>query len=496
MIVGERVRSRADLLDRSARLASAMAGAGVRPGDAVALLLRNDFAVLEANLAVRRLDAYGVPINWHWHAAEIGYLLRDAAPRLLIGHADLLEAIEPHIPHGMHVVAVGAAAGQRWQDFDSWIAGNEPYAGTGSGLGSSMVYTSGTTGQPKAVKRLPATGEESAQRARVLAVIHDTAPANVALVTGPLYHLFSQAILMATFGAGGTVVVMERFDPEECLRLIAAHRVTHSALVPTLFVRLLRLPEPVKAKYDLSSLRHVVHSGAPCAPQVKRAMLNWWGPVLYETYGSTETGVVTKISPEEWLARPGSVGRPVLTGEVRILNEDGTWAGSGVVGDVYLRIHGTPDFTFHGDPAKRAAVEHDGLITCGDIGWLDEDGYLFLCDRRVDMVISGGVNIYPAEVEAALLEHPLVADCAVFGVPDPEYGEALVAYVQSDEDMPADTLKAFLRHRIAGYKVPGRIVVTPLLPREETGKIMKRRLRDSFLAEATSPAAPPALGVN
>jgi long-chain acyl-CoA synthetase len=483
VVIGERVRGRAELLDRAARLASAMAAAGVVAGDAVALLLRNDFAVLEANLAVRRLDAYGVPINWHWHGAEIGYVLRDATPRLLIGHADLLEGIRNEIPNDLPVIAVGGKG--NWPDYDDWIGAHQPHAGKGNGLGSSMVYTSGTTGKPKAVRRLPATGEESAQRARVLSIIHDTAPENVALVTGPLYHLFSQAILMATFGAGGTVVVMERFDPEECLRLIEKHRVTHSALVPTLFVRLLRLPAEARTRYDLSTLRHVVHSGAPCAPEVKRAMLKWWGPVLYETYGSTETGVVTKISPEEWLAKPGSVGRPVLTGEVRIRGEDGQWAGPGQTGDIYLRIHGTPDFTFHGDPEKRAAVEYDGLITCGDMGWLDEEGYLFLCDRRVDMVISGGVNIYPAEVEAALLEHPGVSDCAVFGIPDPEFGEALVAHVEADDGVKPDELKAFLRGRIAGYKVPRHVVISDALPREETGKIMKRRLRDNFLADAS-----------
>lgn len=480
VIVGEQVRSRQEILDRAARLASAMADSSVAAGDAVALLLRNDFAVLEANLAVRKLDAYGVPINWHWHAEEIGYVLRDCAPRLLIGHADLIEKVGHFIPDGLTVIAVGGAA-HGMRDYDAWIAAHAPYAGNGNGLGSSMVYTSGTTGRPKAVKRLPATGEESAQRARVLAVIHDTAPGNIALVTGPLYHLFSQALLMATFGAGGTVVVMERFDPEACLALIEKHRVTHSALVPTLFVRLLRLPDAVKARYDLSSLRHVVHSGASCAPEVKRAMLNWWGPVLHETYGSTETGVVTKISPAEWLARPGSVGRPVLTGEVRILGEDRQWARPGVIGDVYLRIHGTPDFTFHGDPEKRAAVEHDGMVTCGDIGWLDEAGYLFLCDRRVDMVISGGVNIYPAEVEAALLEHPAIADCAVFGVPDAEFGEALVAHVEAGADLSPAAVQAFLRQRIAGYKVPRHVVITDALPREETGKIMKRKLREGFM---------------
>ncbi|ARR56782.1 AMP-dependent synthetase [Rhizorhabdus wittichii DC-6] len=482
VIVGDRVRTRDEEIERGARLAAAMRAAGVGAGDAVALLLRNDFAVLEANLAVRRLDAYGVPVNWHWHADEIGYVLRDCAPRLLIGHRDLLEAIEDRIPAGLTVVAIGGDPARGWIDHDGWIAGHEPHAGSGTGLGSSMVYTSGTTGLPKAVRRLPASGEESAQRARVLAMIHDSAPGNVALVTGPLYHLFGQALMTATFGAGGSVVIMERFDPEACLALIERHRVTHSALVPTLFVRLLRLPDAVKARYDLSSLRHVVHSGAPCAPEVKRAMLGWWGPVLHETYGSTETGVVTKIGPAEWLERPGSVGRPVLTGEVRIRGEDGGWAPAGTVGDVYLRIHGTPDFTFHGDPAKRAAVEHDGLVTCGDIGWLDAQGYLFLCDRRVDMLISGGVNIYPAEIEAALLEHRAIGDCAVFGVPDPEYGEAPVAYVQPAGVIDAGAVRAFLRGRLAGYKVPRHIVLTDALPREETGKIMKRKLREQFLA--------------
>lgn len=489
VIIGGRSRSREEELDRAARLASAMAEVGVGAGDAVALLLRNDFAVLEANLAVRKLDAYGVPINWHWHQQEIGYVLRDCAPKLLIGHADLLEKLRGELPDGLTVIAVNDTIGvkeQDWRDYDAWIAAHEPYAGTGNGLGSSMVYTSGTTGQPKAVKRLPATGEESAQRVRVLSLIHDTAPGNVALVTGPLYHLFSQAILMATFGAGGSVVLMERFDPETCLSLIETHGITHIALVPTLFVRLLRLPDAVKARYNLSTLRHVVHSGAPCAPEIKRAMLRWWGPVLHETYGSTETGVVTKISPQEWLERPGSVGKPVLTGEVRILGEDGEWAGADIVGDVYLRIHGTPDFTFHGDPGKRAAVEHDGLITCGDIGWLDQEGYLFLCDRRVDMVISGGVNIYPAEVEAALLAYPGVTDCAVFGVPDAEFGEMLAAQLESEADLSTDTVKEFLRTRIASYKVPRHVMVTRSLPREETGKIMKRKLRAAFVRDAMS----------
>ena len=214
-------------------------------------------------------------------------------------------------------------------------------------------------------------------------------------------------------------------------------------------------------------------------------MIDWWGPVLHETYGSSETGVVTKISSEDWLAKPGSLGKAVLTGEVRIRGDDGNWAGPGVVGDVYLAMRGTPDFTFHGDPAKRAAVEHDGFITCGDMGWLDEDGDLFLCDRRVDMLISGGVNIYPAEVEAALMTHPAIEDCAVFGVPDAEYGEVVVAHVQASSASGLDeqAVRDHVRARLAGYKVPRVVVITATLPREETGKIIKRRMREAHQRE-------------
>jgi long-chain acyl-CoA synthetase len=481
--VGDETRPREALIENGQRLATALRSAGVGAGDAVALLLGNGFAVIETNLAVRRLDAYGVPINWHWHPQEIAYVLADCAPKLLIGHRDLLERIAGIIPTEMPVVSVGGGHG--WIDYDAWLTAHELFEGMGKGLGSSMIYTSGTTGRPKAVRRLPASAEESAQRARVLAMIHDTAPENVALVTGPMYHLFSQAIAMATFAAGGGVVVMRRFDAEDCLRLIEAHRVTHTALVPTLFTRLLRLSDATKARYDLSSLRHVVHSGAPCPPEVKRAMIAWWGPVLHETYGSSETGVVTKISSADWLAKPGSLGKAVLTGEVRIRGEDGNWAEPGEIGDVYLAMPGTPDFTFHGDPAKRAAVEHEGFITCGDMGWLDADGDLFLCDRRVDMLISGGVNIYPAEIEAALMSHPAIEDCAVFGVPDDEFGEAIVAHVQASPSSGLDeqTVRDHVRARLAGYKVPRVVVITGTLPREETGKIMKRRLREAHLRE-------------
>ena len=480
VICGGEVRSREAVMEAGQRLAAGLLAHGVGGGDAVALLLKNDFAVFEANRGVRRIDAYGVPINWHWHPEEIGYVLRDCAPRLLIGHRELLEKAAAVIPPGLPVVSVGGGAG--FIDYDAWLAAQTPYAGQGAGLGSSMIYTSGTTGRPKAVRRLPASAEESAQRARVLAVIHDTAPQNIALVTGPMYHLFSQAIAMASFGAGATVVVMPRFEPEEMLRLVAEHRVTHSALVPTLFTRLLRLPDEVRTRYDLSSLRHVVHSGAPCPPEIKRAMIAWWGPVLYETYGSSETGVVTKISSQEWLEHPGSVGRPVLTGEVRILDEAGQWAGPDVIGDVYLKMHGTPDFTFHGDPGKRAAVERDGFITCGDIGWMDAEGRLYLCDRRVDMLISGGVNIYPAEIEAVLHAMPGVKDCAVFGIPDAEFGEKLIAVVEPADGggISAEDVRAHLRAHLADYKVPRAIEIGRDLPREDSGKIFKRRLRDPY----------------
>jgi long-chain acyl-CoA synthetase len=305
------------------------------------------------------------------------------------------------------------------------------------------------------------------------------------IIPAPLYHSApnTYAALCVRVGAE-QIVLMPRFEPEELLRLIEAHRITHIQVVPTMFIRLLKLPEAVRRKYDVSSLEFVVHAAAPCPSDVKQAMIDWWGPVINEYYGATEIGSVVYCTSAEWMAHPGSVGRALPGVELRVLREDGQDCDVGEPGDVYARIIAGTDFTYHGDDAKRRNAERGGLISVGDIGYLDADGFLFLCDRRNDMVISGGVNIYPAEIESALVQLPAVADCAVFGIPDDEMGEALCACIQPAFDAVPDEaeIRAQLRGKVASYKVPKRIVFMEALPREDSGKIFKRRLREPYWA--------------
>jgi long-chain acyl-CoA synthetase len=281
-------------------------------------------------------------------------------------------------------------------------------------------------------------------------------------------------------------VLEPRFDPEDMLQLIERHRVTHQHMVPTMFVRLLRLPDDIKHRYDQSSLRFIVHGAAPCPPQVKRAMIEWWGPVINEYFGSTETGIPVWHSAEEALAKPGTVGRAIDGGVVKIFRPDGELCGVNEPGEIFMRQKSVPDFDYHGKAEARAEAGREGLVSVGDVGYLDEDGYLFLCDRKRDMVISGGVNIYPAEIEAVLHALPGVKDCAVFGIPDAEFGERLMAVVEPADGtaLTAGDVQAHLRAHLADYKVPKSIEIARDLPREDSGKIFKRRLRDPYWQDA------------
>jgi long-chain acyl-CoA synthetase len=469
---GEHFRARGDVLDRAARLAATMQARGVGPDSNVAVLARNGIEVVECHLAARLLDANVVPINWHGTGADTLYILGQARPLMLLGDADLLAATDTAV----ETLAFG-------DEFDRAVAASQPYAGTPQGTGSSLIFTSGTSGLPKGVKRLAASPAQAEHRRAVLRLIYDAHPENRALACGPLYHLFSLATTLSNFGAGAHVTIMERFDAEDALRIIERDCITHTSFVPTMLVRLLRLPDAVKAKYDLSSLRHITQSGAPCPIEVKRALLGWLGPIIHETYGSTETGVMTQMPGPEWLKRPGSVGKPVLTGEVRVLGPDGESLPPGEVGDIYMYMHNAPDFTYLGDPEKRAAMERGGLVTVGDMGYLDEDGYLYVCDRRSDMVLVGGANVYPAEVEAALLTHPDVMDAAVFGIPDEDMGEILIAHAAPRDGAALEeaALLAQLEGRLARTKWPRKIVIDRELPRAENGKIIKRELRQRYI---------------
>ena len=280
--------------------------------------------------------------------------------------------------------------------------------------------------------------------------------------------------------------MMPRFEAEEFLRLIQEHDINTIVMVPTMFMRLLKLPEEVRRKYDLSSLTHVVHGAAPCPSDVKRAMIDWFGPVIYEYYGSTEASALTLATSEDALKRPGTVGRIMKGVELRFLDENDRDVPKGEVGEIYSRYLGNPDFTYQNKPEKRAEIDRDGFITSGDVGYVDEDGYVFLCDRKRDMVISGGVNIYPAEIEGVLHALPGVHDCAVFGVPDDEFGESLMAVVEPQAGAVLDpaTIRTQLKASLADFKVPKRIEIQHDLPREDSGKIFKRRLRDPFWERA------------
>jgi len=501
ILSGDREVSRGAVMERAHRAASGFAILGLKAGDVIALVLRNDFAFFEASFAAQRLGAYCVPVNWHGKTPEIAYVLKDCNAKIVVAHADLLPQVAPAVPQGASLLVVptpleiaaaynvAPGACQLSSDavpWDTFVAQHEPMAESAVRAMSSMFYTSGTTGHPKGVRRLGLDAASAAAMTRVTKDVFAISPERVmrAVVTGPLYHAAPSHFGLSAVRDGGLVILQPRFDAEQLLSLIEHYRITHLHMVPTMFVRLLRLPEPVKGRYDLSSLEWVVHAAAPCAVDVKRRMIEWWGPVVGEYYGGTETGAAVFHTAEEALRKPGTVGRPLPGASVRIYDEAGNALPPGQVGEVYLWVEGWPDFTYHNLPDARRECERDGLVSLGDIGYLDEDGYLFLCDRKRDMVIFGGSNIYPAEIEAELLAMPGVHDCAVFGIPDEEYGERLAAHIepQRGATLTSDAVRSFLSSRVASFKIPQLIKFDSGLPREDSGKIIKRKLRDPYWA--------------
>jgi long-chain acyl-CoA synthetase len=488
---------------RAARAAAGLESIGVGFGDTVAVYLRNDFAFFEASFAAGLLGAYPVPVNWHYTEDEARYLFEKSGAKAIVIHADMLPPVQSAIPAGVPVLVVRtpseiqAAYGLADEacpvpagmtDWDQWLEGFAPRPPSDVQAPGTIVYTSGTTGRPKGVRRAPPTPDQVRSMTRLLLDIFGFSlppgdPSKVVTaVTGPMYHSAPNAYGLYAARFGASIILQPRFDPEELLQMIERHRITHLHMVPIMFNRLLKLPEAVRTKYDLSSLKFVVHAAAPVSPAIKRAMIEWWGPVIYEYYGSTETLAVVFCNSEEWLAHPGTVGKPVPDADVRVIDAEGRTLPQGEIGEVVCRIGTCSDFTYHGDDEKRRQSEKAGLIAPGDVGYFDADGYLFLCDRAKDMIISGGVNIYPAEIEAELCKMPGVTDCAVFGVPDEEYGEAVHAIVlpETGARLTEADVRAWLRERMAGYKVPKRVEFRADLPREDSGKIFKRKLREPF----------------
>lgn len=500
LISGDRLLSREALEADVARAAAGFAASGLGQGDCVAILMRNDIAYLVASLAAIRLGAYAVPLNWHFKADEIAFILADCGAKLLVAHADLVAGLDDAIAAGLmrlivrtppevvdaFAIPTAHTSPAPHEDWDAWLARQSPYTGPAVPPTQSMIYTSGTTGRPKGVRRNPATAEQEKAIATNRRELYGFGPGARTLMPGPLYHSAPNGFALRAVSQTDVLVLMPKFEPEAFLALVEKHRITALFMVPTMFVRLLKLPTAVRQRYDISSLKFVMHAAAPCPPDVKRQMIEWWGLIVQEFYGATELGAATVIRAEEWLRKPGSVGRAAPGATLRILDDNGREVPQGSIGEVFARLDYYPDFDYHNSPDARAEIERDGLITCGDMGYIDTEGYLFLCDRKRDMVISGGVNIYPAEIEAAAIGMPGVKDCAVFGIPDAEFGEALMAIV---EPMPGvtlvpDAVRAFLSQAIAGYKVPRRIEIQNGLPREDSGKIFKRRLREPYWQDA------------
>lgn len=490
----------AELEDRSVRLAHVLHDTGLGVGDSFALLSENSPRYHECYWAALRSGRYITALNFHLATDELLYILRDCGATVLIasaGMADTARAISEQMPELTLKLAFGGSI-EGYDDYDAALAAAafEPFEDQPAGL--DMQYSSGTTGIPKGVRvPLPErqVDEPGDMLVAVFGAVYGLDADVVYLSPAPLYHAAPLRFVGIVTATGGTVVIMSKFDAETALSYIEKFQITHSQWVPTMFVRMLKLPQEARDRYDVSSLEVAIHAAAPCPVEVKQQMIDWWGPVLQEYYAATEAAGVTLISSEEWLKHPGSVGKAGL-GILRICDEataDADELPVGETGLVYFERDEMP-FGYHNDPQKTREAQHphhDNWATTGDIGRVDGEGYLYLTDRRAFMIISGGANIYPQEVENALTLHPSVYDVAVIGVPDDDMGEQVKAVVQPTEGVtPGPELERelidYVRARIAHYKAPRSVDFVESLPRTPTGKLVKRKLRETYLARSPS----------
>jgi long-chain acyl-CoA synthetase len=473
------------LYARSLRVAALLHDAGLRRGDGVALVLPNRQEFFEITWGCQLSGLYYSAVNTHFTADEVGYVIDDSEAK-----AVFIDASLPAVHAGADVrISVGGEV-PGWRTYEDALAGagDAPPASDGS----EMLYSSGTTGRPKAVRRaLPEDGEGSwAQKVLEYSLRqrYGMTDSSVYLSPAPLYHAAGVNYTMAVHRVGAASILMRKFDAEAVLRLIERHRVTHAQFVPTMFVRMLKLPEAVRRSYDVSSLQCVIHAAAPCPVDVKHQMMKWFGPIIHEYYGGTEGFAGTTIGPEEWLAHPGSVGRPPRP--VHVVDDDGVELAAGEPGELYFE--GGPAFEYFKDPEKTASVSNEhGWRSLGDMGYVDADGYLYLTDRSTFMIVSGGVNIYPQEAENLLVMHPKLVDAAVFGVPNEEFGEEVKAIVQPADgvatgpDLEAELI-AYCRAHLAAYKCPRTVEFDADLPRDPNGKLYKRRIRERYWVGRTS----------
>ena len=479
----------AQLDERSIRLARFLKQRGIGRRGHVAILMENNLAFMDGVWAAFRSGLYVTAVNRYLPPDEVAYIVNDCGAGALITSfekretAAALAELIPNCP--IRLMVDGVIDG--WESYEAALAGVSTEALEEEWIGDSMLYSSGTTGRPKGILRpLPDVSAAEGFEIRQQVNRYGLGPDTVYLSPAPLYHAAPLGYVLAVQSWGGTVVMMEKFDAEQALALIESHRVTHSQWVPTMFVRMRKLPEEARARYDLSSHRVAIHAAAPCPVEVKREMIDWWGPILYEYYAGTESSGSTFITSEDWLTHPGSVGRAAL-GVLHICDETGRELPVGETGLVYFERE-VPTFEYHNDPEKTRASrhpDHPSWNALGDVGYLDEEGYLYLTDRQAFMIISGGVNIYPQAIEDALITHPKVADVAVFGVPHEEMGEAVKAVIepapgQQPDEALAVELMAFARSRLAAYMAPRSIDFIEEMPRLPTGKLYKRLLKEKY----------------
>jgi acyl-CoA synthetase (AMP-forming)/AMP-acid ligase II len=477
-----------ELEARANRLAHHFRGAGLIEGDTVAILMENNEHIHAVMWAARRAGLYYVPINTHLTAAEAAYIVANSEAKAIIGSAALRKTCEnlgEHLRGGLpRVLMIADDDLPGWQRYPECVADQPDTPIDDEIEGDLLQYSSGTTGRPKGIKReLPHLSPAEAPGMMSMLVSVWMAPDSVYLSPAPLYHTAPSVWSMSAQAGGITTVILEKFDPEGCLDAISRYRVTHAQFVPAHFTRMLKLPEAVRNSYDVSSLQRVMHAAAPCPVEIKQQMIDWWGPIVDEYYASSEAHGSTLISAEEWLVRPGSVGKPMV-GVVHILDDDGNEVPAGEAGEIYFE--GGYAFEYLNDGEKTAqSRDRRGWTTVGDVGYLDDEGYLYLTDRRHHMIISGGVNIYPQEAENMLVTHPKVMDAAVFGIPDDEMGQTVKAVVQTVEADDAtaefgEELLGWLRDRLAHYKCPRSISFEAQLPRTDTGKLYKQELIKKF----------------
>jgi long-chain acyl-CoA synthetase len=491
-------RSWAEFDERVNRLIHSFRDAGIGPGDTIAVVAGNCNEWFETAFACASGGIVFVPVNWHLVANELAYIIGDSDSKaVVVGHQfydDVSTALADKRCSAVELaLVVGAPGNDRFQNFDDFVAAGSPDEPKNQSFGGPMFYTSGTTGNPKGVRgsltNMPEGADPSIWQLIGGGFAEQVGGVGTTVLCGPFYHSAQWAYSFLPMLGGSATVMQHKYDSAGVLQLIDDYQATNIHLVPTQMKRLVDLPDDVKESFDGSSLRLVLHGAAPCPPAVKQAMIDWWGPVITEYYGSTEGSVITMIDSEEWQRKGGSVGKPLDNMEIIVVGEDGTRLGTNESGTLYFRNAMGMDFEYHNAPDKTADSHLEpGVFTTGDVGYVDDEGFLWLSDRKIDMIISGGVNIYPAEIENALGGHQLVGDVAVIGVPNEEFGEEVKAIVVPNDgveagDELAAALTAFCRENLAGYKRPRSFDFVDALPRTGTGKVQKAKLRAPFWAD-------------